>query len=63
MKMKNGLYYYLKQNDAIIVEPTDVKAGQATYNQNNGFKLSVISSIISAVSVISTLVIALVLNK
>lgn len=52
-------YYYLKQNDAIYVEPTSARAGMAEYNQTNGYKLSVISAIISGVSVIASLVIAL----
>lgn len=52
-------YYYLKQNDAIYVEPTEARRGMAEYNQTNGYKLSVISAVISGVSVIATLVIAL----
>lgn len=52
-------YYYLQQNDAIYVEPTEVRKGQAEYNQNNSYKLSVISTIVSGVSVIASLVIAL----
>lgn len=52
-------YYYLKQNDVIYVEPTDAKRGQAEYNQSNGYKLSVISAIISGVSVVTSLIIAL----
>ena len=47
-------FFYLKQNDVVYVEPNNSK-----YNQNNGFKLSVISTIVSAVSVISSLIIAL----
>ncbi len=55
----NSPYYYLKQNDAIYVEPTEALRGQAAYNQNNGYKLQVISAIVSGVSVIASLVIAL----
>lgn len=55
----NSPYYYLKQNDAIYVEPTEARKGMAEYNQTNGYKLSVISAIISGVSVIASLVIAL----
>lgn len=55
----NSPYYYLKQNDAIYVEPTDALRGQAVYNQNNGYKLQVISAVISGISVIASLVIAL----
>lgn len=55
----NSPYYYLKQNDAIYVEPTESRKGMAEYNQSNGYKLQVISAIISGVSVIASLVIAL----
>ena len=54
-------YYYLKQNDVIYVSPTDARKGAADYNQNNSFKVSVVSAIISACSVVASLIIALVL--
>lgn len=52
-------FFYLKQNDVVYVEPNGIKQDNSKYNQNNGFKLSVISTIVSAVSVISSLIIAL----
>ncbi len=52
-------YFYLQQNDVVYVQTNDVKADNSRYNQNNGYKLSVISTIVSAVSVIASLVIAL----
>lgn len=52
-------YFYLQQNDFVYVEPTEVREDNAEYNQNNAFKLSVISTITSACSVIASLVIAL----
>ena len=52
-------YYYLQQNDAIYVEPSETRRGQAEYNQNNSFKISVVSTIVSGVSVIASLIIAL----
>lgn len=52
-------YFYLKQNDVVIVEPNPIRQANSKYNQNNAFKLSVISTIVSAVSVIASLVIAL----
>lgn len=58
-KIMESPYYYLKQNDAIIVDATPARQGQAEYNQNNSFKISVASAVISCVSVISSLVIAL----
>lgn len=52
-------YYYVKQNDYIYVEPNAIRQSNSKYNQNNAFKLSVISTIVSASSVIASLVIAL----
>ena len=52
-------YFYLQQNDVVYVQTNDVKADNSKYNQNNGFKLSVVSTVVSAVSVIASLVIAL----
>ncbi len=52
-------YYYLQQNDVVYVEPNQIKAGNAKYSQNNAFKVTVVSTIVSAVSVIASLVIAL----
>lgn len=56
-------YYYLQQNDVIYVEPDKVRRSNAEYNQNNSFKVQIISATISAVSVIASLVIALVINN
>lgn len=62
-KLFESPYYYLQQNDAIYVEPTEARKGQAEYNQNNAFKISVVSAIVSGASVITSLIIALVINK
>ena len=51
--------FYLQQNDVIYVEPNEIRKDNSKYNQNNAFKLSVISTIVSACSVIASLVIAL----
>lgn len=55
----NSPYFYLKQNDVVYVEPNQIRIDNSKYNQNNAFKLSVISTIVSSVSVIASLVIAL----
>ena len=52
-------YFYLKQNDVIYVQPGKGKSGQADFNQNNTYKVSIVSAIISGISVIASLVIAL----
>ena len=56
-------YYFLHQNDVVYVEPGSARRGQADYNQNNSYKVSVVSAIVSACSVVASLVIALVINK
>lgn len=55
----NSPYFYLQQNDVVYVEPNQIRIDNSKYNQNNAFKLSVISTIVSTVSVIASLVIAL----
>lgn len=52
-------YFYLRQNDVIYVEPNKILRDNSKYSQYNGYKLSVISTIVSAASVIASLVIAL----
>lgn len=52
-------YFYLQQNDYIYVEPNDVRQANSHYNQDNAYKLQVTSTIVSATSVIASLVIAL----
>lgn len=52
-------YYYLQQNDYIYVAPNSIRQANSKYNQNNAYKLSVTSTIVSATSVIASLVIAL----
>ena len=56
-------YYYLQPGDYVYVEPNHVRQSNAKYNQDNAFKLSVISTIVSASSVVASLVIALVINR
>ena len=52
-------YFYMRQNDVVYVEPNKIRIDNSKYNQNNAFKLSVISTVVSSVSVIASLVIAL----
>ena len=58
-KIINSPYYYLKQNDVVYVEPGSSRSGQAEYNQNNSFKVSVVSAVVSGCSVVASLLIAL----
>lgn len=52
-------YFYLKQNDYVYVSPNKIRQDNSKYNQNNAFKVSVVSTIVSGCSVIASLVIAL----
>lgn len=52
-------YFWLRNNDVVIVSPNKVKQDNAKYNQHNGYRLSVISTIVSAASVVASLIIAL----
>jgi polysaccharide export outer membrane protein len=56
-------YYYLQQNDVVYVEPNKIRQDNSKYNQNNAFKLSVVSTIVSAASIIASLVIALTVKN
>lgn len=56
-------YYYLKQNDVIYVEPNNIKKSNSRYDSYNAYKITVISTVVSAVSVIASLVIALCVRK
>lgn len=55
----NSPFFYLKQNDYVYVEPNKIRKDNSKYNQNNAYKLSVISTIVSGCSVVASLVIAL----
>lgn len=59
----NSPYFYLRQNDVVYVEPNAVRVVNAEYNQNNSFKVSIVSAVISAVSVIASLMISLFINR
>lgn len=53
-------YFYLRQNDVVYVEPNKVKQKNSRYSQSKQYNVSVFSSIISAVSVITSMVITIV---
>lgn len=55
-------YFYLQQNDWVYVSPNDVRQANSKYNQFNSYKISVISTIVSATSVVASLVIALAIK-
>ncbi|MDR3142069.1 MAG: polysaccharide biosynthesis/export family protein [Tannerellaceae bacterium] len=51
-------YYYLRQNDMIYIEPNKAKQKNARYSQGQQFTISIFSAVISALSLIGTIVIA-----
>jgi polysaccharide export outer membrane protein len=55
-------YFYLKQNDVVYVEPNNIRQANAKVDQDKSFKLSMTSVIVSAASVVASLIIALVAN-
>lgn len=52
-------YFYLQQNDVVYVEPNDARKKNATYSQRSQFNISVMSTIVSALSLMVSLGIAL----
>lgn len=61
-KVLESPYYYLRQNDWIYVSPNEIRQANSKYSQYNSYKLSTISTIVSATSVIASLVIALTIK-
>lgn len=55
-------YFYLQPNDYIYIRPNEIRAANARYNSENGYRLQMITTIVSVASVISSLVIALVIK-
>lgn len=52
-------YFFLRQNDVVYVEPNTVRQANAKVDNDRQFRLSMTSVIVSAVSVIASLAIAL----
>ncbi|MCD8263629.1 MAG: polysaccharide biosynthesis/export family protein [Tannerellaceae bacterium] len=52
-------YYYLRQNDVVYIEPNKVKQKNSRYSQAQQYNVTVFSSILSAISVITTVILAL----
>lgn len=55
-------YYYLQQNDVIYVEPNRPKQKNSRYSQQDSFNVSLFSAVVSTISVITSLVIALLVK-
>lgn len=61
-ELLNSPYYYLQQNDVIYVEPNNARKSNARYSQSKQFNISVASTVVSAISVLASLAIALLVK-
>ncbi len=52
-------YFYLKQNDLVYVEPNKAKKRNANFSSAQQYTLTIISTILTAVSVITTIIVSL----
>lgn len=52
-------YFYLQPNDYIYIKPNKIREANARYNSESGQRLQVVSTVVSAASVIASLMIAL----
>lgn len=58
-KITQSPYFWLKNNDVVLVSPNEIKEDNSKYSQNNAYKLSVISTIVGMSSAVISLIIAL----
>ena len=56
-------YFYLKQNDVIYVEPNDAKKRNANFSSAQQYTLTIVSTIMTGVSVVSTIILAISRSK
>lgn len=52
-------YFYLHQNDVVYVEPNNAKKRNARYSAAQQYTITVFSSVLSAISVITTVILAI----
>lgn len=55
-------YFWLKNNDVVIVDPNNIKQDNSKYNQNSAYKLSIVSTITGISASIISLIIALAIK-
>ena len=51
--------FYLKKNDVVYIEPNKSRKSNSSYNSSKQFNISVTSTVISGISVIATLILAI----
>ena len=52
-------YFYLRQNDVVYVMPNKAQRNNSNYNQFAQYRISVVGTVVSAISVLASLAIAL----
>ncbi|MCM1292309.1 MAG: polysaccharide biosynthesis/export family protein [Bacteroides sp.] len=52
-------YFWLRNNDVVIVDPNPIKQDNSKYNQNSAYKLSIASTIVGLSASVISLIIAL----
>ena len=52
-------YFYLQQNDLVYVEPNNAKKRNSRYSTAQQYSVTVFSSVLSAISVITTVILAI----
>ena len=52
-------YFYLQQNDLVYVEPNNAKKRNSRYSAAQQYSVTVFSSVLSAISVITTVILAI----
>lgn len=62
-KVMESPYFYLKQNDVVVVQPSKSRVSQATVSESDRYRISVVSAVVSGCSVVASMIIALVINK
>ncbi|MDR3261632.1 MAG: polysaccharide biosynthesis/export family protein, partial [Tannerella sp.] len=56
-------YFYLKQNDIVYVEPNKAKQKNANYSAAQQYTLTIFSTVMTGISVISTIILAISNSK
>ncbi|MDO5572198.1 MAG: polysaccharide biosynthesis/export family protein [Bacteroidales bacterium] len=56
----NSPYFYIQQNDVIYIEPNNAKKRNSKYSPMDAFNVSIISTIVGGISVVTSILVALI---